>query len=81
MSSERFVAFFVLEASRSDRHGSDAKVFLDYLWTVFYHFPILRFRALTTSVNSAKHNSQMALRWVRCDAFDAQYRVSGFSAE
>ncbi len=52
---------FVLEAS--GRLGPDAGAFLDYLRTLC-RFPILRFRALT-SVISAKHNAQMALRWVR----------------
>ena len=58
--AKRFVAF-VLEAS--GRLGPDAGAFLDYLRTLC-RFPILRFRALT-SVISAKHNAQMALRWVR----------------
>ena len=56
----RFVPF-ILEAS--GRLGSDAKAFLEYLRTIC-SFPILRFRALV-SVISAKHNAQMALRWVR----------------
>ena len=58
--AKRFVAF-VLEAS--GRLGPDAVAFLEYLRTLC-RFPILRFRALT-SVISAKHNAQMALRWVR----------------
>jgi hypothetical protein len=58
--AKHFVAF-VLEAS--GRLGPDAGAFLDYLRTLC-RFPILRFRALT-SVISAKHNAQMALRWVR----------------
>ena len=55
--AKRFVAF-VLEAS--GRLGPDAAAFLRSLC----HFPILRFRSLV-SVISAKHNAQMALRWVR----------------
>jgi hypothetical protein len=43
--------------------GPDAGAFLEYLRTLC-RFPILRFRALT-SVISANHNAQMALRWVR----------------
>ena len=58
--AKRFVAF-VLEAS--GRLGPDAVAFLEYLRTLC-RFPILRFRALT-SIISAKHNTQMALRWVR----------------
>ena len=58
--SKLFVPF-VLEAS--GHLGSDAAAFLDYLKTLC-PFPILRFRALV-SVISAKHNAQMALRWVR----------------
>jgi hypothetical protein len=58
--AKRFVDFG-LEAS--SRLGPDAVAFLEYLRTLCC-FPILRFRALT-SVISAKHNAQMALRWVR----------------
>ena len=58
--AKRFVAF-VLEAS--GRLGPDAAAFLEYLRTLC-RFPILRFRSLV-SVISAKHNAQMALRWVR----------------
>ncbi len=54
--TKRFVAF-VLGAS--GRLGPDAVAFLEYLRTLCC-FPILRFRAI-----SAKHNAQMALRWVR----------------
>ena len=57
---KRFVPF-VLEAS--GHLGPDAAAFLDHLKTLC-PFPILRFRALV-SVLSAKHNAQMALRWVR----------------
>ena len=58
--AKRFVAF-VLEAS--GRLGPDAVAFLEYL-RALCRFPILRFRVLTTTI-SAKHNTQMALRWVR----------------
>jgi hypothetical protein len=58
--AKRFVAF-VLEAS--GRIGPDAAAFLECLQSLC-GFPILRFRALT-SVISAKHNAQMAIRWMR----------------
>ena len=56
----RFVPF-VLEAS--GRLGPEAGAFLECLQSIF-SFPILRFRALV-GVLFAKHNAQMALRWVR----------------
>ena len=59
--AKRFVAF-VLEAS--GRLDPDVVPFLEYLRRILCRFPILRFRALT-SVISAKHNAQMALRWLR----------------
>ena len=57
----RFVPF-VLEAS--GRLGPEAGTFLEYMQSIFCSFPILRFRALV-GVLFAKHNAQMALRWVR----------------
>ena len=55
--AKRFVA---IELEASGRLGADAVAFLEYL----RRFPVLRFRALT-SVISAKHNAQMALRWLQ----------------
>jgi hypothetical protein len=52
--------FVAIELEASGRLGADAVAFLEYL----RRFPVLRFRALT-SVISAKHNAQMALRWLQ----------------
>jgi hypothetical protein len=54
---------FVLEAS--GRLDPDVVPFLEYLRRILCRFPILRFRGALTSVISAKHNAQMALRWLR----------------
>ena len=54
--AKRFVAF-VLQAS--GRLGPDAVAFLEYLRVALVSFPYLTF------VISTKHNTQIALRWVR----------------